>query len=86
MQCLTKEIDYTPIFIRPLEHYLKYRDYFEKFVNLSESSKNLDVLNDALKAVVHQSEYVDIKLQEELESQLLLILQNKCKFIFFHQM
>lgn len=81
-QCLTKEIDYLPVLIRPLEHYLKYRNYFEQFVNVSTGSKHLSALSDALVAVVKQSEYVDIKLQEELESQLLLILQNKCKSFY----
>lgn len=78
-QCLTKEIDYLPVFIRPLEHYLKYRNYFEEFVRLSENSKHLSALSDALVAVVKQSEYVDIKLQEELDSQKLLLLQSACK-------
>ncbi len=76
---LTKEIDYVPVIIRPLEHYLKYKNYFEQFVTLSADSKFVNGLNEALEAVTKQSEYVDIKLQEEKESLMLLMLQNKCK-------
>jgi hypothetical protein len=78
-QCMSKEIDYIPVLIEPLNHYPKYRMHFQELVRNCVGSKDSDILDATLNVLVHESEYVDIKLQEEKESLKLLALQSMCE-------
>jgi hypothetical protein len=86
-QCLTREMDFIPILFEPLNHYPKYRSLYQEFVrHTAEDNKDHAALVSALNDIVHQSEYVDVKLQEEKDSLMLLHLQNLCKYDFMFNM
>lgn len=66
----------------PLEHYPKYKEEFQEFVWLTPvSSSATGVLNDALDSLIAMTDYVDVKLQEEAQSLLVLKIQNQCMYM-----
>lgn len=78
------ELNLEATLISPLEHYTTYRNTLKEIFWLM-SPEHPDILSiiDALQAISSQTDIIDMKLKDEIESLVVLNLQSQCESLSF---